>query len=84
MPSSHGTMSCLPAGSGSESSPSNPVDSTATQPGFPAVQAKLSGCCCEACMQAPRLLRPHKPQGYYGTYDQYLGFDSSQVIKLAQ
>eukprot|EP00891_Asterochloris_glomerata_P000295 jgi/Astpho2/295/e_gw1.00010.86.1_t len=49
-----------------------------------ACQAKLSGCCCEACMQAPRLLRPHKPQGYYGTYDQYLGFDSSQVIKLAQ
>ena len=29
---------------------------------------RLSGCCCEACVAAPRLLRPAKVSGYYGTW----------------
>ena len=30
--------------------------------------AELKGCCCEACVTAPRLLRPAKVAGYYGTW----------------
>jgi len=33
-----------------------------------ACATKLSGCCCEACVSAPRLLRPAKVSGYYGTW----------------
>ncbi len=33
-----------------------------------ACKARFSGCCCEACMAAPRLLRPAKVEGgHYGT-----------------
>lgn len=32
-----------------------------------ACKARFSGCCCEACMAAPRLLRPAKVEGgHYG------------------
>lgn len=33
-----------------------------------ACASKLFGCCCEACTAAPRLLRPAKASGYYGTW----------------
>ena len=26
---------------------------------------KYKGCCCQACMGAPRMLRPIKPEGHY-------------------
>ncbi|KAK9818254.1 hypothetical protein WJX72_009661 [[Myrmecia] bisecta] len=29
------------------------------------------GCCCTACVEAPRLLRPLKDQGYYGAWGNY-------------
>jgi predicted sulfurtransferase len=35
----------------------------------------LKGCCCEACITAPRLLRPVKTKGQYGTWSQYTGED---------
>jgi len=28
----------------------------------------FKGCCCEACQEAPRLLRPIQPEGAYGQY----------------
>ena len=33
-----------------------------------ACASRLRGCCCEACVAAPRLLRPAKVAGYYGTW----------------
>lgn len=37
-----------------------------------ACQARYSGCCCEACMSAPRLLRPAKVDGgFYGAWGNY-------------
>lgn len=32
------------------------------------MQDTMRGCCCELCMDAPRLLRPIKPEGAYGQY----------------
>ena len=34
-------------------------------------QVSLKGCCCEACIDAPRLLRPVKEQGLYGNWTEY-------------
>jgi predicted sulfurtransferase len=31
-------------------------------------QDSFKGCCCESCMDAPRMLRPIKPEGAYGQY----------------
>lgn len=39
-------------------------------------QADLRGCCCEACQQAPRLLRAPKALGYYGSWQAAAGTDS--------
>lgn len=36
-----------------------------------ACKTKLSGCCCESCVDAPRLLRPCKIRGHYGTWREY-------------
>lgn len=33
--------------------------------GCDACKEKYKGCCCEACMSAPRMLRPIKPEGHY-------------------
>ena len=33
---------------------------------------KYHGCCCAACVDAPRLLRPLKPEGYYGKMHQII------------
>ncbi|MEW5300927.1 MAG: hypothetical protein WDW36_003818 [Sanguina aurantia] len=36
-----------------------------------ACQTRLRGCCCEACLSAPRLLRPQKTEGYYSAWESY-------------
>jgi hypothetical protein len=36
-----------------------------------ACRSALRGCCCEACVDAPRLLRPAKGAGLYGNWMQY-------------
>ena len=33
-----------------------------------ACKSATRGCCCESCMSAPRLLRPAKTSGHYGTW----------------
>mmetsp|Transcript_17158 Transcript_17158/g.47887 ORF Transcript_17158/g.47887 Transcript_17158/m.47887 type:complete len:196 (-) Transcript_17158:23-610(-) len=44
-------------------------------------RTKLQGCCCEACTNPPRLLRPLKPDGYYGSWKDYSqGVDSEKAI----
>ena len=40
--------------------------------GCPECKTQLSGCCCESCMDAPRLLRPAKTAGQYGNWTQYV------------
>ncbi|EFJ51382.1 hypothetical protein VOLCADRAFT_103426 [Volvox carteri f. nagariensis] len=41
-----------------------------------ACKALLNGCCCEACMEAPRLLRPAKVDGgHYGAWGNYADRD---------
>lgn len=35
-------------------------------------QTKFKGCCCEACQDAPRLLRPAKTAGQYGNWSAYV------------
>jgi predicted sulfurtransferase len=42
----------------------------------PGCKTQLKGCCCEACITAPRLLRPVKTTGQYGNWTQY-GRDGS-------
>jgi rhodanese-related sulfurtransferase len=37
-----------------------------------ACKSALRGCCCEACVDAPRLLRPVKSAGLYGHWTQYV------------
>lgn len=37
----------------------------------PRQQTKFKGCCCEACQEAPRLLRPAKTRGLYGNWSEY-------------
>lgn len=44
-----------------------------------ALQTKFSGCCCEACTAAPRLLRPAKTQGLYGNWSQYIDGEGALV-----
>jgi len=42
---------------------------------------RLRGCCCEACMDAPRLLRPLKESGCYGSWTEYsTGPESEKAI----
>ncbi len=42
-----------------------------------ACKSKWSGCCCEACTQAPRLLRPAKLEGgHYGAWGNYADVES--------
>ncbi|KAI3436466.1 hypothetical protein D9Q98_005883 [Chlorella vulgaris] len=36
-----------------------------------ACKGNYRGCCCEACTDAPRLLRPAKTAGQYGNWSQY-------------
>ena len=43
------------------------------------LQATFKGCCCEACIDAPRLLRPAKPAGLYGNWSDYSD-DSSGAL----
>lgn len=43
---------------------------------------KFSGCCCEECQSAPRLLRPVKTSGYYGTWQQYA--ESEDEVHMAR
>lgn len=46
-----------------------------------ACKARFSGCCCEACMAAPRLLRPAKVEGgHYGNWGNYA--DRDEVAPL--
>jgi hypothetical protein len=45
-------------------------------------QERMQGCCCEACISAPRLLRPAKIDGGYGRVSQY--FDAEQLDKLRE
>lgn len=42
----------------------------------------MRGCCCEECIQAPRLLRPAKTAGSYGRVSAY--FDKDQLDKLRE
>ncbi|KAL4457423.1 hypothetical protein ABPG75_012288 [Micractinium tetrahymenae] len=35
-------------------------------------KGKFRGCCCESCMDAPRLLRPAKTKGTYGNWSDYV------------
>ena len=42
----------------------------------------MRGCCCEACIEAPRLLRPAKTVGSYGRAAEY--FDAQQLAKLRE
>lgn len=39
-------------------------------------KGKFSGCCCEGCMDAPRLLRPTKTKGTYGNWAEYASSSS--------
>ncbi|KAL6772292.1 hypothetical protein ACKKBG_A29660 [Auxenochlorella protothecoides x Auxenochlorella symbiontica] len=41
----------------------------------PACKTHLKGCCSEPCMTAPRLLRPIKDAGVYGSWTAYAGED---------
>ena len=34
------------------------------------MQVKFHGCCCDACIAAPRLLRPLKTSGFYGHWSE--------------
>ena len=37
-----------------------------------ACKGRFRGCCCEACQDAPRLLRPAKTAGQYGNWAEYI------------
>ena len=37
------------------------------------------GCCCETCMDAPRLLRPLKTKGQYGNWTHYVDSEDEDV-----
>lgn len=39
-------------------------------------QEDFKGCCCETCQDAPRLLRPIKPEGAYGQYSKMSTYGS--------
>lgn len=43
-------------------------------------QDKMRGCCCEECINAPRLVRPLKTGGGYGRVSEY--FTKEQLDKL--
>ena len=42
----------------------------------------MRGCCCEACISAPRLLRPAMTDGSYGRVTEY--FDAEQLARLRE
>lgn len=44
-----------------------------------ACKKKHMGCCCEACMDAPRKLRPVQPEGAYGQYAKLSTYCSSDA-----
>jgi predicted sulfurtransferase len=46
-----------------------------------ACKTKLRGCCCEDCVDAPRLLRPTKTAGLYGNWTQYIDADDPDVAQ---
>jgi predicted sulfurtransferase len=43
-------------------------------------QDKHQGCCCEACVDSPRKLRPIKPEGGYGQYRKYTSSDDESHV----
>ena len=43
----------------------------ATPTVWPLLQEEFAGCCSQACLEAPRLLRPPKQAGYYGNWTTY-------------
>lgn len=46
-----------------------------------ACKSRLSGCCCESCMAAPRLLRPVKLEGgHYGRWGNYADEDTVGAV----
>ena len=45
-------------------------------------QERMRGCCCEACISAPRLLRPAMTDGSYGRVTEY--FDAEQLARLRE
>ncbi len=45
----------------------------------PPAQSRMRGCCCEACLAAPRLLRAPKAQGYYGLWQAAAGAGGADV-----
>jgi hypothetical protein len=45
-------------------------------------QERMRGCCCKACISAPRLLRPAMTDGSYGRVTEY--FDAEQLAKLRE
>lgn len=47
---------------------------------FVSSQERMRGCCCNECLDAPRLLRPTKTAGSYGRVSAY--FDKEQLDKL--
>jgi predicted sulfurtransferase len=49
----------------------------------PCMQGQLKGCCCEACMDAPRLLRPLITQGLYGNWTRYAGGEGAAAAAAA-
>lgn len=50
------------------------------------VQAKLRGCCCEACIDAPRLLRAPSTPGLHGNFrpwSEYVSQDEAKEVEAA-
>jgi len=43
----------------------------------------LKGCCCEACTNPPRMLRPLKEDGYYGRWTSYGGDNTDSQGAMA-
>lgn len=48
-----------------------------------ACKTKMAGCCCEVCMDAPRLLRPAKTAGQYGNWTQYARGEGAAVEAMS-
>jgi len=48
-----------------------------------ACAARHTGCCCEACMAAPRLLRPAKVSGQYGTWASTVDAEDAETLAAA-
>lgn len=50
---------------------------------FLILQTELKGCCCQQCMDAPRLLRPIKSKGQYGNWTEYVSSDEEAAQAMA-